>query len=115
MRTFLLLLAALLLSASAHAEGLAGIVTLAADDQAALQQVIDYYHDTLKRSPEALDYLRARGIAHPEAVERFRLGYANRTLSYGLPGKAWKEGGRIRGQLAKIGRASCRERVSDTV
>jgi hypothetical protein len=39
MRTFLLLLAALLLSASAHAEGLAGIVTLAADDQAALARI----------------------------------------------------------------------------
>jgi DNA primase catalytic core len=78
-------------------------VAFDADDQALLQQVIDYYHDTLKRSPEALDYLKARGIAHPEAVERFRLGYANRTLSYGLPGKAWKEGGKIRGQLAQIG------------
>lgn len=78
-------------------------VAFDADDQAALQQVIDYYHDTLKRSPEAMDYLKARGIGHPEAIEHFKLGYANRTLSYGLPGKAWKEGGRIRGQLAKLG------------
>lgn len=78
-------------------------VAFDADDQDVLQQVIAYYHDTLKRSPEAQDYLRARGIAHPEAVERFKLGYANRTLSYGLPGKAWKEGGKIRGQLAKLG------------
>ncbi len=78
-------------------------VTFDADDQALLQQVIAYYHDTLKRSPEALEYLKARGITDPEAIERFKLGYANRTLSYGLPGKAWKEGGRIRGQLAKLG------------
>ncbi|BDU76715.1 CHC2 zinc finger domain-containing protein [Mesoterricola sediminis] len=78
-------------------------VAFDADDQALLRQVIGYYHDTLKRSAEALDYLKTRGIAHPEAVTRFQLGYANRTLSYGLPGKAWKEGGRIRGQLAKLG------------
>lgn len=39
MRLFFSLLAALLLNAAAHAEGLTGIVTLAADDQAALAQV----------------------------------------------------------------------------
>ena len=32
-----------------------------ADDAALLRQVIDYYHDTLKQSPEALAYLEARG------------------------------------------------------
>lgn len=41
MRIFLSLFAALLLSVSAHAEGLAGIVTLAADDQAAVAQIKD--------------------------------------------------------------------------
>jgi DNA primase len=56
-----------------------------ADDQALLRQVVGFYHDTLKQAPEALDYLKARGIDHPEAVQRFRLGYANRTLGYSLP------------------------------
>jgi len=37
-------------------------VTTDADDQAMLQQVISYYHDTLKQSPEALDYLKKRGL-----------------------------------------------------
>ncbi len=78
-------------------------VAFDADDQALLQQVIGYYHDTLKQSPEALDYLKARGIDHPEAVQRFRLGFANRTLGYSLPIKAVKAGGEIRGQLAKVG------------
>jgi predicted small lipoprotein YifL len=39
MKTLFTWLIALLLSTSAHAEGLKGIVTLAADDQAALAQI----------------------------------------------------------------------------
>jgi len=78
-------------------------VAFDAGDQEILRQVIGYYHETLKQSPEALDYLTARGIAHPEAVQRFRLGYANRTLGYSLPIKAVKAGGEIRGRLAKVG------------
>jgi len=78
-------------------------VAFDADDQALLRQVIDYYHETLKTSPEALDYLKARGIAHPEAIERFKLGYANRTLGYSLPAKQVKAGAEIRGRLIKMG------------
>jgi DNA primase catalytic core len=73
------------------------------DGQAALRLVLDYYHETLKQSPEALDYLAARGLHHPELVARFRLGYANRTLGYRLPAKAWKEGQEVRGRLQAIG------------
>ena len=78
-------------------------VAFDADDQALLQQVIGFYHETLKTSPEALDYLKARGIDHPEVIDRFKLGYANRTLGYSLPIKAVKAGGEIRGRLAKVG------------
>ena len=38
-------------------------VALDADDQALLGQVVDYYHETLKQSPEALAYLASRGTA----------------------------------------------------
>lgn len=78
-------------------------VAMDADDQALLQQVVGFYHDTLKQAPEALDYLKARGIDHPEAIDRFRLGYANRTLGYSLPIKQLKAGADIRGRLAKVG------------
>ena len=74
-----------------------------ADGQVAMRQVLDYYHETLKQSPEALAYLQARGLHHPELIERFRLGYANRTLGYRLPNKAWKEGQEVRGRLQTIG------------
>ena len=38
------------------------------DTQAALNQVIGYYHETLKQSPEALAYLEKRG--KPQSVGR---------------------------------------------
>lgn len=82
---------------------LAAPVTLDADDRALMAQVVDYYHETLKASPEALAYLKARGLAHPELIERFRLGYANRTLGLRLPEKNRKAGADIRGKLERIG------------
>jgi len=77
-------------------------VRLDADDQALLAQVIDYYHDTLKQAPEALAYLRVRGL-DGALVERFRLGYANRTLGLRLPEKNRKAGAEIRSRLEKVG------------
>lgn len=78
-------------------------VSLDTDDQALLHQVIDYYHQTLKQSPDALAYLEKRGLDDPELVERFRLGYANRTLGLRLPEKNRKAGKAIREQLQRIG------------
>jgi DNA primase len=74
-----------------------------ADDRALLNQVVGYYHETLKQSPEALAYLKARGIEHPEAIGRFRLGFANRTLGLRLPEKTRKEGEAIRTRLQRLG------------
>ena len=87
------------------------------DDQKQLAVVIDYYHDILKQSPEALDYLKNRGLDHPELIDRFRLGYANRTLGYRLPEKNRKAGAEIRGQLQQIGilRSSGHEHFSGSL
>ena len=74
-----------------------------ADDQALLMRVLGYYHETLKRSPEALAYLAQRGLDHPEVIDHFQLGFANRTLGYRLPDMATKSGAAIRGALARIG------------
>jgi DNA primase catalytic core len=78
---------------------------LAADasNQEALRNVLDYYHQTLKQSPEALEYLTNRGLAHPELIDTFKLGFANRTLGYRLPEKNRKEGKELRGKLQAIG------------
>jgi len=78
-------------------------VAFDADDQALLNQVAATYHATLQRSPEALAYLEARGLKDPEAIARFKLGYANRTLGYGLPERQVKAGGEIRDRLARLG------------
>ena len=82
---------------------LAAPMSFDADDQALLNQVVGYYHETLKQSPEALAYLKARGLDHPELIERFRLGYANRTLGLRLPEKNRKSGAEMRGRLEAIG------------
>ena len=92
-------------------------VSLDADDQALLDQVTDYYHQTLKQSPEALAYLDARGLHHPELIERFKLGYANRTLGLRLPNKQRKDGADIRARLERIGiyRASGHEHFNGSL
>jgi len=82
---------------------LPGLVDADADDQALLCRVVDYYHATLKESPEALAYLQSRGLEDGEMIERFRLGFANRTLCYRLPAKNRAEGAAIRGRLQELG------------
>lgn len=74
-----------------------------ADPREVLQQVVNFYHQTLKDSPEAQKYLEARGLRSSEMVERFRLGFANRTLGYRLPVKNRQGGAELRGRLQKLG------------
>lgn len=78
-------------------------ISLSAEGQELLQDVARYYHDTLKVSSEGMDYLKARCIYHPEAIAKFRLGYANRTLGLTLPDKAIKAGALVRGRLMELG------------
>ena len=74
-----------------------------ADDRALLLQVARYYHESLKNSPDALKYLQERGLTSAEMIEHFQLGFANRTLGYGLPEKNRVAGAEIRGRLQKLG------------
>src|SRR5882724_12320732 len=74
-----------------------------AEDAKLLQQVIDYYHQTLLQSPDALTYLQKRGIDSQEAIQHFKLGYANRTLGYRLPNANRVDGAAIRGRLQRLG------------
>ena len=82
---------------------LAAPVAADADDRELLKQVVGYYHETLKQSPEALAYLKARGLTHPEVIERFKLGFANRTLGLRLPEKNRKQGEAMRSRLQNLG------------
>ena len=74
-----------------------------ADDKKLLEIVVSYYHETLKQSPEAQQYLVKRGLQSAEMVEQFRLGFANRTLGYRLPDKNRVAGAEQRGRLQKLG------------
>ncbi len=82
---------------------LAAPIAFDADDRALLLQVTDYYHQRLKQTPDALAYLQKRGIGSAEAIERFKLGYADRTLGLRLPNKQRKAGLEIRQRLEKLG------------
>lgn len=95
----------------------AALLSASADNQMALRQVIDYYHETLKQSPEALDYLAKRGLNQPELIDRFKIGYANRTLGYRLPNKQTQLGSKLRSQLQCIGilRESGHEHFSGSI
>jgi DNA primase catalytic core len=78
-------------------------VDLSADDHLLLKQVVDYYHSRLKESPAALAYLQKRGIKSEEALLKFKLGFADRTLGLRLPHKNRKEGAEVRERLMQIG------------
>jgi DNA primase len=74
-----------------------------ADDRELLERVVGFYAQTLKESPEALAYLERRGLRHPELLDTFRLGFANRTLGYRLPQRNRQAGADIRGRLQRLG------------
>jgi DNA primase len=82
---------------------LGSVVEMDADVQQQLGQVIDYYHETLKQSPEALAYLESRGLQSSEAIDRFRLGFSNRTLGYHIPFRNRADGAAIRDNLEQVG------------
>ena len=73
-----------------------------ADDQAALRQVLDYYHARLAENPAALAYLKKRGLG-VEAVAAFKIGFVDRTLGLRLPNNQRKEGAAIRERLTRLG------------
>jgi DNA primase len=92
-------------------------VSADADDGELLGQVVGFYHEALKASAEGLEYLARRRIDDAEAIERFRLGVADRTLGYRLPDRTRKDGAALRDRLAELGilRASGHEHFSGSL
>lgn len=79
------------------------VLDLSGDDQVLIKQAIAYYHQTLKESAEGLAYLKSRGITSPEIIERFRIGFANRTLGLRVPPRSQAGGAELRNRLQRIG------------
>ncbi|MCC7071160.1 MAG: toprim domain-containing protein [Deltaproteobacteria bacterium] len=78
-------------------------VSLDADDEELLRQVVDYYHRALLEEPEALAYAtKKRGLSR-EAIEHFKLGFSNRTLGLRLPQNNRVDGAAVRTRLMKLG------------
>ncbi|MBP8266038.1 MAG: toprim domain-containing protein [Zoogloea sp.] len=74
-----------------------------ADDATLLGQVAAYYHQKLKESPAARAYLASRGLDQDELIDRYQLGFADRTLGLRLPDKNRQEGERLRTRLTQLG------------
>ena len=96
-------LAAVSSSASSTSVKLPPVLESSVEDAVLLRQVVDFYTATLKESPEAKGYLEQRGLMSGEMIDRFKLGFANRTLAYRLPEKTCKAGAEQRGQLQRLG------------
>jgi hypothetical protein len=82
------------------------LARLDADDGELLGQVVGFYHQALldtSQSQDAVAFLERRKLARPEAVEAFRVGYANRTLGYRLPHARTVAGRELRGRLQRLG------------
>jgi DNA primase catalytic core len=76
-----------------------------AGDGKLLDQVADYYASRLQ-APEnqaARDYLAARGLDDPALWQRYKIGFADRTLGLRIPAKNRKQGAEIRARLAAMG------------
>lgn len=82
---------------------LAPVVSSDAGDAELLRRVVDYYHERLLATEAATGYLKGRGLYSDEAVERFHLGFADRTLGLRLPEKNRKTGEAQRSHLARLG------------
>ena len=54
-------------------------------DQSLMLDVVRHYHETLLKTPTALAYLQKRGLNHPDLLQTFQIGFANRNLNQILP------------------------------
>jgi len=80
------------------------LTDLGDDGQALLHQVVNWYHNNLLQSPETLTWLEKRGLAHPELVSHFRLGFAGpHGVAGALPSPNAKEGKALRSRLTELG------------
>ena len=71
------------------------------DDDRLLGAVADYYASRLRVEPAAQEYLSKRGLWDGALVDRFRLGFSDRTLGPALDRHA--QGSALRGRLSGLG------------
>lgn len=72
-------------------------------DNLVVNQVLDYYSQTLCSDTKALAYLQGRGIYQPDLLAQFRLGLADRSLGLQLRKLSFLEEETVRGALMRVG------------
>lgn len=77
--------------------------TIDGSDELLLDEVTAYYHQELLKSAHAKAYLEKRGLLSDELIEKFRLGYACRTIGYRMPAQTTARGAAFKDRLIKLG------------
>ena len=88
---------------AAFARRLENPIQSSAEDQQQLFQVASYYHDRLKDNPDAIEYLKSRGLYNQEAIIKFHIGVCDRTLGLRIPSNQIKAGKEQRAKLEALG------------
>ena len=74
------------------------------NDQELLLSTVNYYHDRLKQNTDAIEYLEKRGLIHPELIDKFKIGFVDRSLGLRVPPKQGnKTGSTLRDGLERVG------------
>ena len=82
---------------------LPSLVEVDAEDQVLLDRVVGHYAEALAGHEGAQAFLTRRKIDDPDAVERFKVGFVDRTLGYRLPGVTTQAGRQVRDRLQALG------------
>jgi hypothetical protein len=73
------------------------------DDVGLAEAVMAHYRRALAEAPGVLGWLAGRGVGHGEVVERFGLGFSDRTLGLSIPHNRTAAGRSVRGRLEGLG------------
>ncbi len=68
-----------------------------------LDAVFGFYGETLRANTDVQGWLAERRCATAEAIDRFGLGFADRTLGYRIPAANRTEGREVRDRLKQLG------------
>ncbi len=71
-------------------------------DALIIEQVFEHCHNTLKMHPELIEYIVRRKI-DPGYIDRFQIGFADRTIGDALQSSRCLVGSRNRGHLQRLG------------
>lgn len=82
---------------------LPSLVEVDAEDQVLLDRVVGHYAEALQSHEGAQAFLTRRKIDDSEVIARFRVGFADRTLGYRLPGVTTVAGRQVRDRLQALG------------